>query len=235
LTDAGTQARAAPVRAVRAHQPHSKVARLQEAARPEAEITPRQLVVRARHTPRRRHSGPLLLVLPAPPYGAAARGHHPPLLESKPRWKPSLAPIKRPFPPRTLARRRVPALLRRRPPLPPLGELHLLLQPRSTDPSDTPSMIPRGSSRHPLARLAPPLTGRQAPAAATRVRRQGPSPVLPPPRPSGGIKPWGPAGRSPPVPGRTRPPDRRNSAGASPSGAQGPNCKGKLLSKGRST
>jgi hypothetical protein len=49
--------------------------------------------------------------------------------------------------------------VRRRPPLPPLGELRHLLQPRSTDPSGTPSRLRRGSSSHPSPRIAPPLVG----------------------------------------------------------------------------
>jgi hypothetical protein len=83
-------------------------------------------------------------------------------------------------------------------------------------------------------RLAPPLAGRQATAAAARVRRHGPSPVFPPPRPSEGIEPRGPVDCSSPAPGRTQPPVHRNSAGAPPAGARGPHCKVPSLSEGLS-
>jgi hypothetical protein len=68
-----------------------------------------------------------------------------------------------------------------RPPLLPLGKLRLLLQPRSTDPSGTPSRLRRGSSSHSSPRIAPPLVGLQATAAAARVRRRWPSPAASPP------------------------------------------------------
>jgi hypothetical protein len=104
-----------------------------------------------------------------------------------------------------------PVLLRRRPPSPPLGELRLLLHPRSTDPSGTPSMLRRGSSRHPSPRIAPLLIGMQATVAAARVRRRWPSSAASPPRPTSLIEPRWPPGRPPPVPGRPHPPDRRSS------------------------
>jgi hypothetical protein len=79
---------------------------LPEVARPEAGRTPRQLVARARHTPRRRQAGPPLPALPASPY-ALLPAVTSLLCSSEATVEPPLAPIKPPlFPPHALARRR---------------------------------------------------------------------------------------------------------------------------------
>jgi hypothetical protein len=56
-----------------------------------------------------------------------------------------------------------------------------------------------------LPHLAPPLAGRQAAAAATRVRRRGPLPVLTPPRPSEETEPRPSLGQPPLTSGKPRP------------------------------
>jgi hypothetical protein len=84
--------------------------------------------------------------------------------------------------------------MRPRPPLPPCAppsspwplprNTCLCPPPRSTDPTDTPSRIRRGSSNHSSPHLTPPLAGRQAIAAAARERRRQPSPAASPPGPT---------------------------------------------------
>jgi hypothetical protein len=70
-------------------------------------------------------------------------------------------------------------------------------------------------------------------AAATAVGRQRPHLAGPlPAQPSPGIDPQGPEGRSPPAPGRSRPPVRRNLAGPPAAGAWGPHCEVTTLYEG---
>jgi hypothetical protein len=103
--------------------------------------------------------------------------------------------------------------------------------PRSTDSSDTPSRIHRGSSRHLSPHPAPPLAGRHATAAAARVCPRGSLPVLFPPRPSEGIEHRRPPGHPAPASGRPRrrcsPKLRRPRHPA----ARGPHCIGRHLSR----
>jgi hypothetical protein len=65
-------------------------------------MTPRQLVVRARHTPCRHRAGPPLPALPASPYVLLPVVTSL-LCSSEATGKPPLAPIKRPLPPRVRA------------------------------------------------------------------------------------------------------------------------------------
>jgi hypothetical protein len=69
------------------------------------------------------------------------------------------------------------------------------------------------------------LAGAVALVAVTAPLRRPRPPVVPLPKPSTGIESQGPEGRSPPAPGRSRPPVRRNLAGPPPAGARGLHCK----------